>query len=93
MTETCLCGTNPQGNETTQIPRKIGQPLSTACQRVSTIGSIPEVLIYPGVSLVDGGLITLSTPNGGISNMSSFFKSRVGCYAAKDARLSASTCN
>jgi hypothetical protein len=78
--------------EENQIPNKIGEPLSNACDRSHTIGSIPEVIRHPAFTLVDGGAVAGRPSNGGIQNMASFFKPRHGCYYDKDAKFSGSTC-
>lgn len=90
---TCTCVTNPvSGNDTSYIPVKIGEPLSTACERASVIGAIPEVLRYPGFTLVGGATAATKISNGGIGNLGSFFKTRSGCYYDMDSRLSGSNC-
>lgn len=80
------------GHEERNIPVKQGAPLSTACERSSTRGSIPSVVRLPQVTLVAGGVSETMTSNGGIRNMKSFFKNRDGCYANVDARFSGSNC-
>lgn len=79
------------GNPVNQIPVKVGEPLSTACERVTAIGSIPEVIRYAGFTLVAGAPVGGIVSNGGIANPKSFFASRTGCYQDMDARV-ASTC-
>ena len=80
------------GHDERNIPVKPGAPLSTACERSSTKGSIPEVIRFPRVTLVAGGVAQARTTNGGIRNMKSFFKTREGCYANEESRFSGSSC-
>lgn len=89
---TACSGGNVSGNSTYHIPVKVGEPLSTACERAKTIGSIPSVIRTPWYTLVDGAVVTGDVSNAGICNTASFFKSRSGCYDSKDAQTSGSTC-
>ena len=88
----CDCTLPVQGNDVQGIPVKPGAPLSTACERATEIGSIPEVCRLPWFTLVGGAAVSGKASSGGITNTSSFFKSRKGCYYSKDGRLSGSTC-
>lgn len=74
-------------------PRKIGEPLSTACERANVVGSIPVVIRYPSYTLVSGGAVAGITSSAGISEdkMASFFTYNLySCYS-QNARV-ASTC-
>jgi len=82
---------NNSGNPVSGIPLKIGAPLSSACDRAKTVGSIPEVINFPGYTTVNGGVVAGTISNGGICNMSAFFTNHDGCYQDANARL-ASTC-
>lgn len=73
------------------IPIKIGEPLSSACERATVVGSIPVVIRHPAFTLINGGVALNLVSNAGIRNLSSFFANPQGCYADRDARL-ASTC-
>lgn len=87
----CTCET-PTGNPVYNIPVKVGEPLSTACERVTTIGSIPSVIRYPQFTLVNGTAVATEISDGGIENMRSFFQTRNGCYQSMHARTMGSTC-
>ena len=76
------------GNITYNIPVKEGFPLTTACERATMIGSIPETIKFPGFTLVRGGVVTNRIASAGIANMASFFKSRKGCYYDNNGRVS-----
>mgnify|MGYP001270047970 CR=1 FL=1 len=75
------------------IPVKVGEPLSTACDRANVVGSIPRVIRYAGFTLVDDGAISSVPSNGGIADakLVSFFNNEYGCYKGNNSRL-ASTC-
>lgn len=79
---------NPAGGP---IPIKVGEALSSACERNVIIGAIPSIVRYPGFTLVAGGVAARKPSSGGIQNMASFFKHREGCYHDKNAQLP-STC-
>jgi len=87
----CACE-NPLGNDVYGIPVKIGEPLSTACERATVVGSIPQVLIYGGGTFVNGALVNGVVSDGGIENVAEFFKARTGCYYSMTARPFGSTC-
>jgi hypothetical protein len=87
----CACS-NPTGNDVYGIPVKIGEPLSTACERATMVGSIPQVTIYGGATFVNGALVSGVVSDGGIENLSEFFKARNGCYYSMTARPFGSTC-
>ena len=82
---------NNSGNTGPSIPVKIGEPLSSACERATILGSIPVVINYPGYTTINGGVAPVKVSNGGICNLASFFLSREGCYFDKNSQL-ASTC-
>lgn len=75
------------------IPIKIGEPLSTQCDRATRIGSIPDVVKHPAFTTIDGGVKAVETSNGGVkpSVIVNFFTNQSGCYQNANARL-ASTC-
>jgi hypothetical protein len=73
------------------IPIKVGEPLSSACERATIVGSIPEVIRYPWFTKIGGGVFASTISNGGIQNTKEFFSSKKGCYEDRNARL-ASTC-
>ena len=74
------------------IPLKEGFPLSTGCERETIIGSIPEIVRYPGYTMVFGrGAVGGVPSNGGIGDLALFFKDRRGCYYSKNNQLP-STC-
>lgn len=81
------------GHTEHNIPVKQGAPLSTACDRAGTKGSIPEVLRLPQVTLVAGAVSKTEPTNGGIRNMKAFFKTRKGCYANPEARSTIGCCD
>lgn len=87
----CACTTGPVPgvgkDEASFIPIKIGEPLSTSCERSNIIGSIPPVLRYPGMTLVGGAPVAGKVSNAGIQNIPSFFKTRDGCYWNKNSLL------
>lgn len=86
---------NPSGNDiqdAVHIPNKMGEPFSSLNERATIIGALPQVLRYPGFTLVNGGTIVNKMSNGGIQNLSAFFKSRTGAYYDKNAQLSAPCC-
>lgn len=88
-----LCGQGVgSGNTTYGVPIKEGFPLSTANQRAVTMGSIPEVIRYPSWTKVGGVAVAGIPSNGGIYNMSNFFKSRTGVYSDKNGQSGGSTC-
>lgn len=83
------------GNEIYNIPLKVGEPLSSACQRANTIGRIPEILHYPGFVVSGGKIPAKKASNAGISEggMKMFFSRRssdLGCFG--DVPLYGSTC-
>lgn len=78
-------------NPSTKLEIKVGEPLSTACERGHILGAIPEVIRHPGFTVSAGGIPDRKTSSGGIQNMASFFKARHGCYHDKNAQLP-STC-
>jgi len=88
----CDCTAPEQGNLVSNIPVKIGSPLSTACQRATTIGSIPEVTRFANFTLVDGAVAIDVVSSGGICSIPSFFQTRRGCFYDMNSRLSGSTC-
>lgn len=89
----CSCTEYPvSGNEVANIPVKIGEPLSTACQRAVTIGSIPQIINFANFTLVDGAIPTSKPSNGGIANMGSFFTSRKGCFYNEWSQDYGTTC-
>lgn len=92
MAFTCKDPAQNSGNDEHAIPVKQGAPLSAACDRAATTGSIPEVIRYANWTKVAGAPVGSKISNGGIQNMSAFFKTREGCYYDKDARFSGSTC-
>lgn len=79
MAFTCpsLFGASPYMPDAS-VPLKMGDALSTANQRLTTIGSIPHVLHYPGFTLVNCAPAASFPSNGGIGNFSHFFRSRAG---------------
>lgn len=82
---------NNSGNTGPSIPIKVGEPLSTACERAHITGSIPVVIHYPGYTTVNGGAVIGTISDGGICNPAVFFLNHDGCFSDKNARL-ASTC-
>lgn len=86
----CDCSNDPSKgiNVTSGIPVKEGFPLSTACERATIIGSIPEVIRFPNFTLVRGGTVVNRISSAGITNMASFFKTRTGCFYDKDGQVS-----
>lgn len=74
------------------IPIKVGEPLSSACERATIVGAIPEVIRYPQFTLIAGGVYPRVTSNGGIRNTRSFFASKNGCYEDRNARLASNCC-
>ena len=82
---------NNSGNAGPSIPVKVGEPLSTACERATVVGAIPMVIRFPGFTTVNGDAIAGVSSNGGICNLGAFFLNRDGCYDDKNAQL-ASTC-
>jgi len=93
MTETCVCGVAAvSGNDEYNIPRREGEPLSTACERANIIGDIPEVISYPGFRLVNGELPATKPMNGGIADVKAFFTVSRGCYQDIDGRDTGTTC-
>lgn len=97
----CNCGPYPQsgnapvgatsGNQY-WIPLKVGFPLSSACERATVIGSIPEIIRYPGYTAVNGSPVVVLQSNGGISNKASFFKKRSGCYGNESGQVGGTNC-
>jgi hypothetical protein len=73
------------------IALKIGEPMSTACQRATAIGQIPEVVRFPNFTTSNGAVVSGVPSNGGIANMTAFFTRKKGCYEDDNMRL-ASTC-
>ena len=73
------------------IPIKVGQPLSTACERGYVMGAIPEVIRHPAFTLTNGAVTPSRPSSGGVQNPKSFFKTRKGCYYDKNVQLP-STC-
>lgn len=91
----CVCNLPPVGGKHTDVgvPVKIGQPLSTACERLTVIGSIPYTIRYPGWILVNNASAVNVVSDGGIENTASFFKNLSGCYQSEFAQPSGgSTC-
>lgn len=88
----CTCTPIQDGYPVNNIPVKIGAPLSTACERMTTIGAIPSVLNYAGFTLVGGAPVTRIASMGGIEYPSCFFATRSGCYESMWARPYGSTC-
>lgn len=87
----CSC-TTQFGNQVYGIPQKVGEPLSTACERTTIVGQIPETINFPNFTTVNGAVAASIPSDGGIQNMVEFFKSRKGCYYDMNARLYGSTC-
>lgn len=84
----CDCVTGEQsGNEESYIPLKVGQPMSTPCERATVVGAIPSVVRFAGFTLVRGGVPDSKISNAGISNIGTFFKNREGCFYDKNAQL------
>ena len=81
-----------QVQTTVGIPIKIGEPLSSACERATIVGSIPEVVRYPAFTMVNGAVVEGVTSNGGIRNTRSFFSAKSGCYEDRNARLASNCC-
>lgn len=75
-------------NPTYNIPIKEGFPLSTACERTTVIGQIPEIFSYPGFTLKNGATMVNRISPGGIVNMTQFFASKSGCFQDRNARIS-----
>ena len=91
----CNCQPGPEpgkGTEVQNIPIKVGEPLSNACERATIIGSIPQVLRYAGFTLVNGATVVNLVSNSGIENMGMFFKTRRGCFQDMNGRLAGSNC-
>lgn len=83
---------NLGGNPVSNIPVKMGFPLSSGCARDTVAGAIPYVFNYHGFHLVNGvAPVTRVTP-AGITNMSAFFKNTGGCYQSHFGRLGGATC-
>lgn len=85
----------PVGGKHTDVgvPVKCGQPLSSACERLTVIGAIPHTIRYPGWVLVSGAPSVNVVSDGGIENPASFFKNLTGCYQSEHAQPSGgSTC-
>lgn len=84
---------NTAGNTNAPIPLKIGEPLSTSCERATIVGSIPEVIRFPGFTTVNGAIAYPSrVSSGGICNLTSFFRNHNGCYENENNRLASSCC-
>lgn len=83
------------GNPVFGIPVKIGAPMSTLSQRFTDVGSIPEVLNYPGWTLVNGAAVGGIASMGGISNPGNFFRTRSGgsLYDSYHANLAELCCS
>lgn len=75
-----------------QIPVKVGQPLSSACQRATVIGAIPQVIRYPSFTTANGAVLASAVSNAGISNLNAFFTNKSGCYEDANARLASNCC-
>lgn len=75
------------------VPLKIGEPMSTACQRATVIGAIPEVIRFPNFTTSNGAVVSGVPSNGGMdeARLMAFFTTKSGCYQDENARL-ASTC-
>lgn len=54
------------GSDVSNIPVKVGEPLSSSCQRATTIGSIPEVIRHPAFTVINGGVSASKHSNGGV---------------------------
>lgn len=83
------------GNDVSGIPVKVGEPLSSSCDRAVTVGSIPEVIRHPAFTTVDGAVLASKSSNGAIPSgaLVSFFSGRSkakGCFG--DISLYGSTC-
>lgn len=76
----CVPNANNSGNDVYWIPLKPGFPLSSACERGTVIGAIPDVIRFPNFTLISGGVAANRVSNGGIGNPSDFFTKDVGCY-------------
>lgn len=87
------CGTPTIGNEVYGLHYKMGHPFSSAAERNVINGGIPQVIRFPGFTLVAGGVITNKMSNAGIRNQSSFFKTRTGVYFDNKARLAGCCAN
>lgn len=74
-------------NPTYNIPIKEGFPLSTACERSTVVGQIPQILSYPGFTLKNGATMVNRISPGGIINIASFFASKSGCFQDRNARI------
>lgn len=75
-------------------PLKVGEPLSTACERSSNLGSIPEIFHYPQFTVVGGEAVVGIPSNGGMSQarLSMFMTHKQGCYKNQFTRLASSCC-
>lgn len=85
--------TNVGGNEVYNIPLKVGEALSTACERANLVGSVPDITYYPQFTKVAGGVIGRSPFPAGFSEASLkiFMRAgRDGCYG--ENTVQASTC-
>lgn len=80
------------GNEVANIPVKVGEPLSSACERAHVVGSIPEVVYHPAFTVVNGGIPATKISSAGIQNRELFFSTKSGCYTDRDSRFSGSSC-
>ena len=89
--ESCVA-TNPSGNLVSQIPVKVGTPLSSACERAVTDGSIPQIVRFANWTQVNGAPVQNRVSMGGICSIPSFFKTRNGCFYSSKGRLSGATC-
>ena len=77
----------------TQRPLKIGEPMSTACERSTRRGSIPEVIRFPKFTTVNGAVVAGITSSAGIApaSMVAFMRNNTGgCY--NELTMQASTC-
>lgn len=74
------------------IPLKSGFPMSTACERATIIGSIPEIIRYPGYTTVNGSPVVVLQSNGGIANKALFFKRQSGCYGSDSGQIGGTNC-
>lgn len=88
----CTVCQGQSGNPVSGIPVKVGSPLSSACERATLIGSIPEIVRFVNFTMVSGAPAINAIPMGGICNIPSFFKSRNGCFYNSNSRLSGATC-
>lgn len=83
---------NLGGNTVSNIPVKMGFPLSSGCARDNTAGAIPYVFNYHGFFLVNGSAPVNRVMTAGITNMGAFFKNVNGCYQSRYGRLKGATC-